>query len=137
MDTASYPKTLQPSCSVQVFWTHMNQLLGNISTISRVLPIIKFWMSSHEYFKKRVGGKPTLLDKACPSTSSRLRRTLGKSVPSVEKQTTQCKITGLGGRTQIKKAKDNQTPISLIHLEKRRQIKREKAKKRHQQVPMY
>ena len=36
-----------------------------------------------------------------------------------------------------KKAKDNSSPKSLIHLEKRRWTKRGKAKKRHQRVPMY
>ena len=42
------------------------------------------------------------------------------------------------GRIWIKKAKDNQSPKHYqIHLEKRRQTKRGRAKKRHQWVPMY
>ena len=101
------PKTWWPSCSAWVFQTHMNRLPGNTLITSRVLPTTKFQMSSHESFKKRIGERPMLSDKAHPSTSSQLWRTLGKSVPSVEKQTTPHKITGLGGRTWIKKAKDN------------------------------
>ena len=57
-------------------------------------------------------------------------------MPSVEKLTTQCKITGLGGRTQTKRAKDR-SPKSQTQLERKKWIKRQRAKKRHQWVPMY
>ena len=99
--------------------------------------IINFQMSLHESFEKRIGEKLMLSDRAHPSTSSQPRRTSGKSVPNVVRQTTQHRTTGPGGRTQIKKAKDNQSPKSLIRLEKRRQTKKGKTRKRHQQVPMY
>ena len=137
MVIADSRKTWQPPCSAQVFQTHMNWLPGNTLITSQVLPITKFQISSCESCKKRIGEKLWLLDKACPSTSSQLQRTLGKSVPSVETQTTPCKTTGPGGRIWIKKAKDNQSPKSLICLEKRRWTKRGRAKKRHQRVPMY
>ena len=45
------------------------QYLDNTIT-SRVLPIIKFQMSLHESFKKRIDKKPTLSDRACPSICS-------------------------------------------------------------------
>ena len=127
MATADSLKTWWPSCSAWVFQTHMNRLPGNTLIISRVLPITKYQISLHKSYKKRIGEKPMLSDKACPSTSS--QQTLGRSVPSVEKQTTLHRITGLGERIQIKKAKDNQGPKSQIRLEKRRWTKRGRAKK--------
>ena len=48
----------------------------------------------HEYSKKSLEERLNWLDKAHPSTSSPLWRTLAKNVQSVEKQTTQLKITG-------------------------------------------
>ena len=60
-------------------------------------------------------------------------KNIGQSVQSVANQTTQSRMTGLGGRIQTKKAKGNQSPKNCqIRLEKRRQIKRGRAKKRHQ-----
>ena len=88
----------------------LNRLPGNTLITSRLLPIIKFRISLHKFCKKRTGKRPWLSDKACPSISSPQQRTWGKSVLNVEKQTTQQKITGLGGRTRIKKAKDNSSP---------------------------
>ena len=136
MAIASSPKTLQHSYSARVFQTHMNWLPGNTLITSRLLPTTNSLMLLWESSKKRIGAKPMLLDKVPPSTSSRLRRTLGKSVQSVERQTAQPKITGPEGRTQIKKAKEK-SPKSQIRLERRKWITRQRAKKRHKQVPMY
>ena len=71
------------------------QYLDNITSIANY----KLSDVIARVLKKRTGKKLMLLDKAHSSTSSRQQRTLGKSVQSVEKQTTQCKITGSGGRT--------------------------------------
>ena len=133
MATAHSPKTWWPSCSAWVFRTHTNRPPGNTLITSRVLPIIKFQISLHKSCKKRTGEKPWLLDKACPSTSSQQQRTLGKSVPSVVKQTTPCRTTGLGGKNANKKGKGQSNQIWL----EKRWTKRGRAKKRHQQVPMY
>ena len=131
MATASSQKTLQHFCSAQVYQTHMNRLPGNTWITLQLLPIINSLISSRESSKKRIGEKPTLLDRVPPPTSSQRQRTLGKSVPSVEKLTTQCRITGLGGKTQTKRAKVK-SPKSRIHLGRRKQRKRQRAKKRHQ-----
>ena len=140
MATADSPKTLPPSCFARVFQTHMNQLPSNIWITSQLLPIINYWISLHKFSKKRPEEGLKLLDKARPSTSSQVWRTSGKSVLSVANRTTQCKITGPGGRIWIKRARDNKSPKNCwICLEKRRQTKRGRAKKtkRHKQVPMY
>ena len=131
MATASSQKTLQHFCSAQVYQTHTNQLPSNTWITSQLLPTTNSLTSLRESFKKRIGKRPMLSDRDLPPISSRLRRTLGKSVRSVARQTTQHKITGLGGRTQIKRAKDK-SPKKQIHLERRRQRKRQRAKKRHQ-----
>ena len=106
MATASCLKTLRLFCFAWVSQTHTNRPPGNIWIIYPQLPTINLQMLLQESYKKRIGAEPMLLDRDYPSTSSQLQRTSGKSVQSVEKLTTQCRTTDLGGRTQTKKAKD-------------------------------
>ena len=131
MATADSLKTLLLLCSAQVFQTHTNLLPGNTWITFQLLPTINYWMSLHEYSKKRPEEKLRLLDKARPSTSSWQWRTSGKSVPSVVKPTTQYKTTGLGGKIWIKRARDNKSPKkSLNSSGKKRMDKKGKGKEK-------
>ena len=131
MATADSPKTLLLLCSAQVFQTHTNRLPGNTWITFQLLPTINYWMSLHEYSKKRPEEKLRLSDKARPSTSSWQWRTSGKSVPSVVKPTTQYKTTGLGGKIWIKRARDNKSPKkSLNSSGKKRMDKKGKGKEK-------
>ena len=73
----------------------------------------------YEYSKKSLEERLKLLDMAHPSISSQLQRTLGKSVLSVEKQTTQCKITGLGEESKSKKGQGTKIPKIVEFIRKK------------------
>ena len=109
------------------------QYLDNITNIAnyKISNVIARVLQEENRQKANALGQGLPLNKF--STTKNIRQKCAKC----GKKTTLHKITGLGGRTWIKQAKDKTSPKSWICLEKRGQIKKGKAKKRHQQVPMY
>ena len=136
MDTAPSPKTWQHSCSARVFRTHTNQLPGNTLTTSRLLLIINYQISSPESYKKRIGERLMLSDKAPLSTSFQQRKLWTKNAQNVAKLTTQHNNIGQEEKIRTKKAQDKRSPKSQIRLEKRKG-QNERAKKRHKRVPIF
>ena len=115
-----------PESYEQTTW----QYIDNITVIAnyKLLDIIA-WVLQEES-RRRLN----YLDKAHPSTCSPLWRTLGKSMV---KQTTPLKTTGPEENVHTR-ARGKNPKKSWVHQETRkRQTKKERVKKRHQQVPMY
>ena len=100
------------------------QYLNNIAAIAnyRLMDIIARFLQEENRQKAMALGQGLSLNKFS---------TLGKSVQSVAKQTTQCKITGPEGKIQIKRARDKTSPKNRrICLERKRWTKRGRAKRK-------